>query len=1050
MAGILGTGKWMRFWQVVVLCGLLLSAWAPAEEIPPVPVVVPASDASPQTKDAKEPAIDVTAENATTLRAQAEKLRSNGNYLEAYGIFNALCTSPADAPVTAVGDDLAQTVQCLQLLNRINETDALIEKVIAIHSGNWRLLAKAAWIYQNQLPHYGFMISGEFERGGHRGEGRQMYSLERDRLRGLQLLQQARAATILSTDRNDFAQMLFDFANTLQQGRDGRGAWRLQILTDLSKLPDYEESYYFRGQDNQPGCPVDADGNPVFHKLPESWDAAASDGERWRWLLWQAKELNPGLTPSVMQTFADFWQRQLGVQTMANYANILWGLSCGDEASTGTEKKDDGDEKDTSGVYAIHTLGDNETIARTAIGIRRIQLPDEFNFIRIYQELAQNNAHIANSLANIYQNRRQYDKAVEWWKRYAAVDKKHAEQQINQILNNWGRFDATPTQAAGEGSTIDYTFRNGDEVSFTARRIDVDAFLKAIKEYLKTDPEQLDWQLMQPDRVGWRIIEKNQTVFLKETVAQWTLALKPRANHWDRRITVKTPLQKAGAYYVTGKMKNGNEARAILWVQDTAIVQKPMNKQSWYFVADAVTGVPLANMDVEFFGYHQRWEHKNIGKSRHHVDLLSFTEQTDKDGQVFVDPDKMRKGNDYYQWLVTAKDGSGRLAFLGYTHVWNGNWYDSEYNEIKQYLMTDRPVYRPAQEVKWKIWSSTTKYDQPDTIPFAGASFKVRIQNPKGDAVLETNCTADSFGGINGSLTLEKDATLGVYSVLISHPNNPKDNRYVGTFRVEEYKKPEFEVTVDAPTEPVMLGESFKAKVTAKYYMGLPVRKGKITYKVTRTEHDTRWYPVRPWDWFYGPGYWWFAYDYPWYPGWHQWGCRAPVWSWWNYSSPQPEVVASGDAELTEDGTFEIPVDTTLAKLIHGDQDHKYEITAEVTDESRRVITGSGSVIVARAPFKVYASVDRGYYQMGDTINASFNARTAAGKGVKGTGKATLYKISYTDNKPVETAVQNWDVNTDDNGLAELKLQASQKGQFRLSYVLTDNASHTTPSKAVT
>ena len=57
-----------------------------------------------------------------------------------------------------------------------------------------------------------------------------------------------------------------------------------------------------------------------------------------------------------------------------------------------------------------------------------------------------------------------------------------------------------------------------------------------------------------------------------------------------------------------------------------------------------------------------------------------------------------------------------------------------------------------------------------------------------------------------------------------------------GSFRVEEYKKPEFEVKVDAPTEPVMLGEKITATIKAKYYFGSPVTKAKVKYKVNRTQ----------------------------------------------------------------------------------------------------------------------------------------------------------------------------------------------------------------------
>ncbi len=154
-----------------------------------------------------------------------------------------------------------------------------------------------------------------------------------------------------------------------------------------------------------------------------------------------------------------------------------------------------------------------------------------------------------------------------------------------------------------------------------------------------------------------------------------------------------------------------------------------------------------------------------------------------------------------------------------------------------------------------------------------------------------------------------------------------------------------------------MLGEKIVATINAKYYFGAPVTEAKLKYKVHRYSHSANWYPTGIWDWFYEPGYWWFAYDYDWYPGWHHWGCRRPHMWWWPVRHSPPEVVAEGEVEIGEDGKYEVEIDTAVAKELHGDTDHKYEITAEVTDNSRRTIVGKGSVLVARKPFKVYAWV---------------------------------------------------------------------------------------------
>ncbi|MDF1665398.1 MAG: alpha-2-macroglobulin, partial [Planctomycetota bacterium] len=207
---------------------------------------------------------------------------------------------------------------------------------------------------------------------------------------------------------------------------------------------------------------------------------------------------------------------------------------------------------------------------------------------------------------------------------------------------------------------------------------------------------------------------------------------------------------------------------------------------------------------------------------------------------------------------------------------------------------------------------------------------------------------------------------------------------------------------------------------------------------------SAQWYPGGYWDWFYGPGYWWYSYDYDWYPGWRSWGCKRPRGFWWGRSYQQPEVVLENTVQIGKDGTVKVVIDTALAKAMHGHTDHNYSITAEVVDDSRRTIVGSGSVIVARKPFKVYSWVDRGYYNAGDTITASFSARTSSSKPVKGKAKVTLFKVGYDEKGKVkETEVQSWNLETNAQGKAEQKMKAATAGQYRISIKVTDSKGHT-------
>jgi uncharacterized protein YfaS (alpha-2-macroglobulin family) len=971
--------------------------------------------------------------NDDSLRKQMQQEYEKGNYKDAYEGFHKLALDPQNDP-RLVGHDVTMAVQCLMQLGRTDEIDALLEEAVKVHKDNWRLLSSVALTYVDAIPHHGFIVAGQFARGDKRGGGKMVNASERDRVRALQLMVQAMPSAEKDENHAEVADYWLSLGNLLLNNRGHEDSWRLQYLTDLKTLPDYEDGGWWRPRETT-GAPVDVDGKPVMYTTPKSFEASEADGQRWRWCLQQAIEMNPQRRNAVRMRFAEFLQNQFGVQTMAQ-----WGWAFG-------RMETDDTKRDESGTYALNTLGENETIARLATGIKRFNLPDEFNYIKIYQEIAATpEADFAmpalEHLAQIFENRRQYVKAADCWQRllkeYSGQDRnrrKGWQQQLDQIVGNWGRFEPSQTQPAGKGATVEYRFRNGRQVTLMAQEIKVEKLLGDIKAYLKSSPKNLDWQKVNLGDIGHRLVQLKQKQYVGRQVDQWTLPIEPRKDHFDGRTTIATRLQKPGAYLLTAKMADGNTSFIVVWVDDTAIVKKPLSGKTYYYVADAASGAPVAKANVEFFGWRQIYHDK---PPRHEVVTKQFAEYTDADGQVIPEATDQEQN---MQWLVTARGEGGRFAYLGFTHIWYGNWYDAQYNATKVYTITDRPVYRPDQKAKYKFWIRRAQYDMADTSDFANQDFTIEITNPKGEKIVSEKKRADAYAGIEGEYAIPADAPLGVYALNVVHLGGPVVGG--GHFRVEEYKKPEFEVTVDAPTEPVMLGEKITATIKARYYFGSPVTKAKVKYKINRTSYNERWYPMGLWDWFYGPGYWWYAYDYSWYPGWRSWGCLRPMPFWWPHADQPPELVADQEVTIGPDGTVKVEIDTGVAKAIHPDQDHSYSITAEVVDESRRTIVGTGTVLVARKPFAVYAWLDRGYYRVGDTVAAHFSARTLDGKPVQGKGELQLLKISYKDGKPVETPVQTWQVDTNAEGVAQQQMSASQPGQYRVSYKVSDSQKHT-------
>ncbi|HEY3964749.1 MAG TPA: MG2 domain-containing protein [Planctomycetaceae bacterium] len=961
-------------------------------------------------------------------REQFQKALDGGNFKVAYEGFRKLALDPNDDS-ERVARDMRGAIQALQRLGRVSEFDEFIESVIAAHKQNWRLLEAAAQSYET-IPHHGFIIAGKFERGNHRGGGRMVSAAQRDRVRTLQLMNSALPLALQEKIRSNAAWFHLQFANHVLAGAAGHNAWRLQSLTDLATLPDYEEGYSGHGGMSA-GAPVGAAGEPIFYHVPKSFEDSRSDGQRWRWLLAQAGEFDPSLLNESQIRLADFLHEQFGVQTMAQLGIPL-----------AVDGGDDDAKPDASGTYALHTLSDEETIARLATGVKRFRMPDEFNFIKLYREIAgrgkSNPAERSlDTLAQIFENRRQYVTAAAGWKRaiteYGQGGENYRPKRLAQIVGNWGRFDGSATQPAGKGATVEFRFRNATSVSFEAREINVNKLLADVKAYLKGSPNQVDWNKLNIADLGYRIVQENERQYVgAQAVATWKLDLKPRANHVDDRVTVTTPLQKPGAYLVTAKLTDGNVSRIVLWVADTVIAKKQLDGQSYYYVADAVSGLPVAKANVEFFG----WKQVQIQPNRQVYKIVTsnFAEFSDQDGQLILDQKKLPQD---HQWMIVSRTDAGRFAYLGFTGVWYGNYHDADYNQTKVFTITDRPVYRPNQTVKFKFWVEHAKYDEAEVSAFANRPFAVQINNPQGEKIFERSITADEYGGLDGEFPLPKGAALGVYSVfLVNHGG--------GTFRVEEYKKPEYDVRIDAPKEPISLGEKITATIQAKYFFGAPVVKAKVKYKVLRTSYSSAWHPPGQWDWFYGKGYWWFAYDYTWYPGWRNWGCLRPVPAWWGRPQQPPEVVVENEVAIGPDGKVLVEIDTLPAKELHGDSDHQYSITAEVVDESRRTIVGTGKVLVARKPFKVFAWVNRGHYRAGDAVLAQFQAQTLDQKPVEGKGVLKLLSISYDDqNEPVEKVVETWNLDTDAQGQARQQIKAAGKGQYRLAYQLTDAKEHT-------
>ena len=987
--------------------------------------------------------LPLMAEEPGVLRKQRDTLTERGMWREAVDFYQEKLL-PLQGGDT--GGDLEKAVDALGQLAAWKEFDGLVEQAVAAHGEDSGLLTAAAGKYLG-APHSGKIVAGEFERneGGRAYRGRRAAGAEpesetgqevmtgyRDRIRALQLIQQA---TQKPHAEPEMVRVWGEMAQVLRQAE----AWKWQTLTPLAMLPEWGEPGPDGGTE---GAPWKGEG-PVLYPVPVSWEAAANDGERWRFALAEQVRLAPlAKLPSqeaaTISARAAFSQSQFGTETLDSYGG--WSQQDPDSAK---------------GILQMDTLAEDECLAKTSDGVRRFKLAADQHFIALYRSILDDPSSgkmAGDELVRIFLNRRQYEKAremlVQTIAKHGPGNEDSRTKLLQQIIGNWGRFESAETVPAGTRPLLPLIFRNAKAIKLTAAPVDMDAVLRDTQAYLKGNPAQLDWEMVNPSAIASRLIFGSAAKYIGKTEAKWEATLTPREGYRDTRMEIPVPLEKAGAWWVTGEVTGGNSFHTLVWIVDSVLVQNDVSGKKQWWLAEAGGGAPVAGAEIEFFGYRQDYqERKNSLEQKMTIRTQQLTAKTDEEGKTLMEPSGL---DNNFQWLAIARKSGRVLAFYGFQSIYTGEAQLEKGNRDLTYGISDRPLYKPGDTAHLKFYFRNVGYFEPNESRWANKAGKLLLMNGRGEEAMKIEkLKTDALGAVECEVVIPKDAVLGQWNA-----NFVIGEEIVATvgLRVEEYRKPEYEVKVDAPAEPVRLGEKFTATVKATYFHGSPVRNATVEITVKRSSVSEPWFPGGRWDWLYGPGTWWNCGDASWHPTWNRWGCLPPNPPWWRGSRWTPdELVMKRKIPIGEDGTAKIEIDTASAKAIHGDMDAKYSIEARVVDASRREERGTGAVIAARKPFQVVVWTDRGYCRSGELVDATISAATLAGKPVvaaKGTLK--IHQISDgADGRIEEKEVQSFSVETDAEGKIHQNFAAPVTGQYRLAASLAFNGGEATEGAAI-
>ena len=405
-------------------------------------------------------------------------------------------------------------------------------------------------------------------------------------------------------------------------------------------------------------------------------------------------------------------------------------------------------------------------------------------------------------------------------------------------------------------------------------------------------------------------------------------------------------------------MEGGNTSRIVVWLDDTVIVKKPLEEKVVLLrrrCPDRAAGARRRRRAVRL----AEWC-RSTGKNEFRIETKTSRAQVrrgrpgpGRPPTASHDPRGITSGSS------PRGRAEGRLAHLGLrSHLGTAGTRTPPTTRSRSTRSPTGRSIGPGSPCGSSSGWRHARYDQPDASDFAGKPFTVEIQNPKGEKVFTKNFTADAFGGLRRLVRAALGRRAGRLPGL--HPEHGRrlvPGRGVQEARVRGERR--------GPDEAGDAGrEGRRRRSRRSITSARPWPRPRSSTRSPAPRPTTGGIPSARWDWLFGPGYWWFAADTPWYPGWSRWGMLRPVAlvvgrppaarprSW-----PRPRCRSGPTARSPSRST------PRWRRLLHPDQDHRYEITAEVTDQSRRTIVGTGTVLVARKPFTVYTWVDRGHYR---------------------------------------------------------------------------------------
>lgn len=296
-----------------------------------------------------------------------------------------------------------------------------------------------------------------------------------------------------------------------------------------------------------------------------------------------------------------------------------------------------------------------------------------------------------------------------------------------------------------------------------------------------------------------------------EMVLSWQEQTEDSPAEWANIQEVIIPADVPPGLYILNLTVGRVNDQLILVLTENTLAVKEADGQIVAWITD-INGDPAAGMDVGVYARSGDLLSNGVADENgvYRTQLLPFVEG----GPAAVEP-----------LIVVAGQGED-VTVSGLSGEWqNGygsrrSWWDTPLmaKQTAVFITTDRPIYKPGHEVQFKAIVRLDD-DAALSVPPAGTPITVRIRDGRNNVVQTYELATNDFGAVNGTFQLAEGAMLGNYYVEVAIA----DTTHHQHFKVEDYRKPDYEVTIATDANTYLVGDTIEVTVDTAYYFGEPV-----------------------------------------------------------------------------------------------------------------------------------------------------------------------------------------------------------------------------------